>query len=69
MHRRHTSQARTRHRAAMIRILAADDDLFIGLPHRGPVMSGHPNYSIVSLRAGISEESMVETAGVTSDRS
>ena len=31
MHCRHAAQTCTGHRAAMIRILSADDDLFIGL--------------------------------------
>ena len=31
MHRRHAAQTCTGHRAAMISILSADDDLFIGL--------------------------------------
>ena len=60
VHGFHTAQAGAGHRAAVIGVLAADDDGLVRLALCRPVMAHHPHDCVVGLRTAAGEEDAIE---------
>ena len=60
VHARHAAQRGAGHRGAVVRVVAADDDLALGLAQHVPVAAHHAHDGVVALGARAAEKHMLE---------
>ena len=62
VHAAHAAQRRPRHGGAVVRVVAADDHLALGLPQQIPIAANHAHVGVVAFRATAAEKHVLETA-------
>ena len=60
VHRRHTAQRRRRNRAAVVGVVATDNQFLVGLTQQVEVAMNQLNLSVVGLRPRIGKKDMLE---------
>ena len=59
----HTTKAGTGHGAAMVGVIATDDDLFVRLTEQAPVIACHPHDRVVGFRPGVGKKGVIQPFG------